>query len=81
LWYLKQKNLAASDDKSSLLITVEGMDYLENNHPSPDVVMRFIKGAAPAPAPAIAPVPPPQPEPGVDATPGLSQLRRVMALK
>src|ERR1051325_8177396 len=27
LWYLKQRNLVASDDKSNLLITVEGMDY------------------------------------------------------
>jgi hypothetical protein len=46
LWYLKQRGLASNDDKSSLLITVEGMDYLEANRPSPDVVMPFIKGEA-----------------------------------
>jgi curved DNA-binding protein CbpA len=53
LWYLKQRGLAATDDKSSLQITVEGMDFLESNRPSPEVVMRFIKpgGMATTPAP------------------------------
>ena len=46
LWYLKQRGFAASDDKSSLQITVEGMDYLEQNTPSPDEVMPLIKSAA-----------------------------------
>ena len=36
LWYLKQRNLVTSDDKSNLLITAEGMDYLEMNPPTPD---------------------------------------------
>jgi len=43
LWYLKQRNLVRSDDKSSLQITVEGMDYLESNMPLPEVVMPFVK--------------------------------------
>jgi hypothetical protein len=43
LWYLKQRNLVASDDKSNLLITVEGMDYLETNPPTPTMVMPLIK--------------------------------------
>ena len=43
LWYLKQRGLAASDDKSNLQITVEGMDYLETNQPTPAAVMIFIK--------------------------------------
>ncbi len=43
LWYLKQRNLASSDDKSNLLITVEGMDYLESNPPAPEAVMPLIK--------------------------------------
>jgi curved DNA-binding protein CbpA len=46
LWYLKQRGLAASDDKSSLQITVDGMDFLENRRPLPDQVMPFIKPAA-----------------------------------
>ena len=46
LWYLKQRNLVRSDDKSSLHITVDGMDYLESKKPSPDEVMQFIKPAA-----------------------------------
>ena len=28
LWYAKQRGWVASDDKSNLLITVQGMDYL-----------------------------------------------------
>lgn len=43
LWYLKQRNLVRSDDKSSLHITVDGMDFVENKKPTPDEVMRFIK--------------------------------------
>ena len=46
LWYLKQRGLVSSDDKSSLQITVDGMDFLANNKPSPDAVMEFIKPAA-----------------------------------
>ncbi len=45
LWYLKQRNLVASDDKSNLMITVEGMDYLETNPPTPEMVMPLIKAA------------------------------------
>jgi curved DNA-binding protein CbpA len=46
LWYLKQRGLAASDDKSSLQITVDGMDFLETAKPLPGDVMPFIKPAA-----------------------------------
>lgn len=46
LWYLKQRHMVMSDDKSSLQITVDGMDFLENNRPSPEVVMPLIKQAA-----------------------------------
>ncbi len=52
LWYLKQRGLAASDDKSSLQITVDGMDFLESKKPLPEDVMAFIKPAAIASAPA-----------------------------
>ena len=43
LWYLKQRGLAASDDKSSLQITVDGMDFLETKRPAPEEIMAFIK--------------------------------------
>jgi DnaJ domain len=46
LWYLKQRGLAASDDKSSLQITVDGMDFLVSEKPVPQDVMAFIKPAA-----------------------------------
>jgi curved DNA-binding protein CbpA len=52
LWYLKQRGLAASDDKSSLQISVAGMDFLESKQPLPEDVMPFIKQAALAPEPA-----------------------------
>lgn len=61
LWYLKQKGLAGQDDKSSLLITVEGIDYLETNRPSAGEVMPFIKAAALA-ADGGAPEPTPDAE-------------------
>ena len=46
LWYLKQRGWVASDDKSNILITVQGMDYLESNQPSAAVVMPYIKSSA-----------------------------------
>jgi hypothetical protein len=49
LWYLKQRSLVASDDKSNLLITVEGMDYLETNPPTPEMVLPMIRACGLAP--------------------------------
>lgn len=46
LWYLKAKDLVSQDDKSSLQITVQGIDYLEANRPSRDLVMPFISEEA-----------------------------------
>jgi curved DNA-binding protein len=46
LWYLKQRVLVANDDKSSLQITVQGMDHLESNPPVADNVLPFIKTEA-----------------------------------
>lgn len=43
MWYLKQRGLVASDDKSSLQITVDGMDFLESRNPSAEDVMPFIR--------------------------------------
>jgi hypothetical protein len=43
LWYLKERQWVISDDKSSLQITVSGIDYVERNPPSPEVVMPYIK--------------------------------------
>ena len=45
LWICKQRNLVASDDKSNLQISVEGMDYLESNPPTPQMVMPLIKAS------------------------------------
>jgi hypothetical protein len=70
LWYLKQRELVLADDKSSLQITVDGMDYLEANPPSPQLVLPMIKvaGLAGQPEePAVEDVlPEPAPEPNVE---------------
>ncbi len=43
LWYLKERKWVISDDKSSLQITANGMEFLEKNPPSADLVMPLIK--------------------------------------
>ncbi len=74
LWYLKQRGLAASDDKSSLQITVDGMDFLESNQPAPEDVMVFIKPAAVASA---SPQPQMRPKPEVESV--MATLNRALA--
>jgi curved DNA-binding protein CbpA len=50
IWYLKQRGYVVSDDKSSMQITVDGMDYLEQNLPSADSLLALLKSTAePAP--------------------------------
>jgi curved DNA-binding protein CbpA len=46
LWYLKARSLVAADDKSNVMITVEGIDFLEANQPTPEAVLPFIKPAS-----------------------------------
>jgi hypothetical protein len=43
LWYLKQRNLVTSDDKSNLMISVEGMDFLESKPPAPETILPLFK--------------------------------------
>ena len=75
LWYLKQRGLAASDDKSSLQITVDGMDFLESSKPKTEDVMALIKPAAIA----NAPTPPPQPLPKKEAETVMATLNRALS--
>jgi hypothetical protein len=56
LWYLKKRGFVTYDDKSSMEITVEGMDFLEQNRPVPEIVMRFIKQESVA-KPLLDPLP------------------------
>lgn len=55
LWYLKQRNLVSSDDKSNLMITVEGMDFLEAKPPAPESIMPLFKPAGLAKPSAATP--------------------------
>lgn len=53
VWYLKQRGYVVSDDKSSMQITVDGMDYLEKNLPSADSLLALLKATGePAAEPA-----------------------------
>jgi curved DNA-binding protein CbpA len=45
MWYLKQRGLAVANDKSSMEITVEGMDYLEQHNPDPAKIMELMRAA------------------------------------
>ena len=60
IWYLKQKSFIKSDDKSSLQVTMEGMEYLEKNVPPLDLIEPFLKPYDPNP---------PARKPSVAATP------------
>jgi curved DNA-binding protein CbpA len=46
LFYLKQRGLVQSDDKSNLQITVDGMERLERDRPAPEDVFPFLKASA-----------------------------------
>jgi curved DNA-binding protein CbpA len=82
LWYIKQRGFAVNDDKSSMAITVEGMDYLEKNRPSPEAVMKFIRADALAtPTAAVKIQRPPEPAPFAETRSGepvLSALNRAL---
>jgi curved DNA-binding protein CbpA len=67
-WYLKQRGLVASDDKSSMHITVDGMDFLENRHPSAEEVMPYIKESITV-----------EPKPATASESVLSKLNRALA--
>ncbi len=54
LWYLKQRGWVTTDDKSSLQISADGMDYLEASRPTLDLVSPFLKRAPIADPPASA---------------------------
>lgn len=45
IWYLKSKRFVVSDDRSSLMITAEGIDYLEANLPTHKTVHKLLKAA------------------------------------
>lgn len=46
IWYLKARGLAMSDDKSQVMITVDGMDHIDQNFPKPDEILPFLRASA-----------------------------------
>ena len=75
LWYLKQRNMVASDDKSNLQITVDGMDHLETNRPQPEVVMPLVKAGGLA-IPQTGPIAETLAKPSLPGT-GPSNVKRI----
>jgi len=47
VWYLKQKKLVGVDDRSSLTITSEGIDFVEDNLPQEETVQKLLKAGDP----------------------------------
>lgn len=45
VWYLKAKRFIQQDDRSSLLITAEGIDFLENNLPQHKTMYKMLESA------------------------------------
>jgi curved DNA-binding protein CbpA len=45
IWYLKNKQYVSTGDTSDLLITSEGIDFLESNLPTSRVAYKLLKGA------------------------------------
>lgn len=45
VWYLKSKRFIQSDDRSSLVITAEGIDYLEASLPQQKTIHKLLKAA------------------------------------
>jgi curved DNA-binding protein CbpA len=65
LWYLKKRALVINDDKSSMEITVDGMDYLEQKRPSAEAILPLIRQEAFANQQALANPAPKAEKPGV----------------
>ncbi len=80
LWYLKQRHYVISDDKSSLQVTVEGVDFLAQSRPVPEVVMPLIKSAMLAPpSPKTVPAKITIPTPAREREPVLAVLNRALS--
>lgn len=45
VWYLKSKKFIQSDDRSSLLITADGIDFLEESLPRQETIHKLLKAA------------------------------------
>jgi len=45
IWYLKSKRFISQDDRSSLLITAEGIDFLEANLPEHKTMYKMLEAA------------------------------------
>jgi hypothetical protein len=69
MWMLKQQGLAMADDKSRLLITVAGIEFIEANRPAANAITPFLRShveqeamrppaKAEAPKPVVEPAPP-----------------------
>jgi hypothetical protein len=86
-WYLKAKGLISSDDKSNLIITVEGIDFLEQQRPNPAAIRRMLRVVSKDPivperAPEAVAAPPENAvtAPETPSTPPPAEPRKVTAI-
>jgi len=68
VWYLKQRRLVQNDEKSNLLITVDGMEFIERNPPPAELILSMVKPER-REAAAEVELEPASPEPPAAATP------------
>ncbi|QOY91499.1 J domain-containing protein [Paludibaculum fermentans] len=45
MWYLKAKKFVTQDDRSSFIVTAEGVDYLETQLPGNDLLYRIFRAS------------------------------------
>jgi hypothetical protein len=45
IWYLKSKRFVIQDDRSSLMITAEGIDFMEANLPEHKTMHKMLEAA------------------------------------
>ena len=55
-WYLREKQHVRLDDRSNLMITADGVDYVEKNLPSNGILYRLLKAGSNAQAEPMAEV-------------------------
>jgi curved DNA-binding protein CbpA len=50
VWFLKEKGYVTADDKSALMITVPGIEYLERSGVTPEMILPYLHAAEEKPA-------------------------------
>lgn len=80
MWYLQKKGFVEMNDKSSYLLTVEGMDYIESRVPPQETVLSLLKEVAlPEDRRPKKPEPAPEAQETESPADSLSSLQKALA--